>query len=250
MKRGLITLDFESYYDTGYSLSGKSMTTEQYVRDSKFEVIGLSLKVNDEPATWHTGDLLYLHAVLSQIDWKRSALLAHNCRFDAAILAWRFGITPKMYMDTLSMARGLVGLRTSLSLHNLGRFFNLQRQKGDEVVKAFGKRRADFTPTELAAYGSYCVNDTEMCYDLAQILIPQTLPTELQLQDTPPAPGRETTELEYAGRQWQTLSEVRAGADPDLLQVTVWVALAERRRSNRPLRERAVTSLSGFIGVR
>ncbi|MCF7200852.1 type II secretion system minor pseudopilin GspI [Pseudomonas oligotrophica] len=74
--------------------------------------------------------------------------------------------------------------------------------------------------------------------------------TELQLQDTPPAPGRETTELEYAGRQWQTLSEVRAGADPDLLQVTVWVALAERRRSNRPLRERAVTSLSGFIGVR
>jgi len=74
--------------------------------------------------------------------------------------------------------------------------------------------------------------------------------TELQLQRTPPAPGRETTELEYAGRQWQTFSEIRAAADPGLLQVTVWVALDEGRRRNRPLPERAVTSLSGFIGVR
>ncbi|MBS4151897.1 type II secretion system minor pseudopilin GspI [Pseudomonadota bacterium DY0742] len=74
--------------------------------------------------------------------------------------------------------------------------------------------------------------------------------TELQLQRTPPAPGRETTELECAGRQWQTLSEIRAAADPGLLQVTVWVALDEGRRRNRPLPERAVTSLSGFIGVR
>lgn len=74
--------------------------------------------------------------------------------------------------------------------------------------------------------------------------------TELQLQRTPPASGRETTELEYAGRQWQTLSEIRAAADPGLLQVTVWVALDEGRRRNRPLPERAVTSLSGFIGVR
>lgn len=74
--------------------------------------------------------------------------------------------------------------------------------------------------------------------------------TELQLQRTPPTPGRETTELEYAGRQWQTLSEIRAAADPGLLQVTVWVALDEGRCRNRPLPERAVTSLSGFIGVR
>ncbi len=36
------TLDFETYYDQEYSLS--KMTTEDYVRDSRFEVIGLAIK--------------------------------------------------------------------------------------------------------------------------------------------------------------------------------------------------------------
>lgn len=74
--------------------------------------------------------------------------------------------------------------------------------------------------------------------------------TELQLQPTTPAPGRETLELEFAGRRWQTLSEIEASSDPGLLRVTVWVALDERRARNRPLPERAVTSLSGFVAVR
>ena len=37
--------------------------------------------------------------------------------------------------------------------------------------------------------------------------------SELQLQQVPPAIGRETRELEFGGRQWQTLSEVEASAD-------------------------------------
>ena len=73
--------------------------------------------------------------------------------------------------------------------------------------------------------------------------------TELQLQQPPPALGREGRELEFAGRRWQTLSEVQASADPGLLRVTVWVAAAEQRHSEGQLQEQAVTSLDGFIGV-
>lgn len=73
--------------------------------------------------------------------------------------------------------------------------------------------------------------------------------TELQLQQPPPSIGRETRELEFAGRRWQTLSEVQASADPGLLRVTVWVAEAEQRTSETQLQERAVTSLDGFVGV-
>jgi hypothetical protein len=36
----LITLDFETYYDVGFSLSG--LTTEEYVNDLQFQVIGRS----------------------------------------------------------------------------------------------------------------------------------------------------------------------------------------------------------------
>ena len=41
----MITIDFETYYDKDFSLS--KLTTEEYVRDQRFEVIGVSVKVND-----------------------------------------------------------------------------------------------------------------------------------------------------------------------------------------------------------
>ena len=42
----LITLDFETYYDKEYSL--KKLTMEEYVRDPRFEVIGVAIKVNNK----------------------------------------------------------------------------------------------------------------------------------------------------------------------------------------------------------
>jgi hypothetical protein len=38
----LLTIDFETYYDKKYSL--KKLTTEQYVRDDKFEIIGFAMQ--------------------------------------------------------------------------------------------------------------------------------------------------------------------------------------------------------------
>ena len=40
----LITLDFETYYTTK-DLGFKTQTTEEYVRDPRFEVIGVAVKV-------------------------------------------------------------------------------------------------------------------------------------------------------------------------------------------------------------
>ncbi|GAB6390409.1 type II secretion system minor pseudopilin GspI [Stutzerimonas marianensis] len=75
--------------------------------------------------------------------------------------------------------------------------------------------------------------------------------TELQLQQPAPSIGREDTELEFGGRQWQTLSEVETSGTPGLLRIRVWVAAAEARRGASPgsIDERAVTSLTGFVGV-
>jgi len=49
----LIVLDFETYYDQDFSLS--KVTTEEYVRSDKFEVIGLAIKVNNNPTEWASG---------------------------------------------------------------------------------------------------------------------------------------------------------------------------------------------------
>ena len=39
----LITLDFETFYDTKFSLS--RLTTEEYIRSPDFEVIGVGIKI-------------------------------------------------------------------------------------------------------------------------------------------------------------------------------------------------------------
>jgi len=176
----LITLDFETYYDKEYGL--KKLTTEAYIRDEKFEVIGVSSKVNGQPTHWFSGSFEETKAYLESLDIPNSYLLAHNAAFDGAILAWRFGIKPKYYLDTLSMARPITGMTVGGSLAALAKKFNLGA-KGTEVVNALGKRRKDFQPSELAAYGEYCKNDTELTYKLFHILKEQSTPKEQYIID-------------------------------------------------------------------
>ncbi|MDM8350133.1 type II secretion system minor pseudopilin GspI [Pseudomonas sp. sp1636] len=73
--------------------------------------------------------------------------------------------------------------------------------------------------------------------------------SELQLAETPARDGRDQGELEFAGRRWQWQSEIQETSEPSMRRVTLWVApRPERNRLGGDLRERAVVSLSGFLG--
>ena len=109
-----ITLDFETYYAQDYTLS--KLTTEEYVNKTKFEVIGVGVKVDDAPAVWFSGSREETKVFLMQFDWADSALLCHNTMFDGAILAWKFNIRPAFYFDTLCMARSIHGVDASYSV--------------------------------------------------------------------------------------------------------------------------------------
>jgi DNA polymerase len=176
----LITLDFETYYDKDYSLS--KLTTEEYIRDDRFEAIGISVKVNAEDAVWFSGTMAETKEWLGQFDWSQSFVLAHNMLFDGAILAWRFGIHPMVLLDTLSMARAVDGVEVGNSLAKLAERYSLG-VKGTEVIAALGKRRKDFAPDELSRYGVYCTNDVQLTYDLFQILQSHFKKQELRLID-------------------------------------------------------------------
>jgi DNA polymerase I-like protein with 3'-5' exonuclease and polymerase domains len=159
----IVTIDFESYYDKGYSLS--KLTTEEYIRSNLFEIIGVGIKVNDDPVETFTGDFHATRQFVRSLDYSDKAILCHHTAFDGAILSWKMGIKPKLWLDTLSMARPAHKVTVGGSLSALVRYFHLG-EKGTEVVQALGKRRADFTPQELAAYMSYCANDVELTYAL------------------------------------------------------------------------------------
>ena len=90
----LITLDFETYYDKDFSL--RKLTTEEYVRDPRFEVVGVGVKVNNGPTEWASGTHNELQGYLDGFDWESSMVLAHNTMFDGAILSWLFGVKPRV----------------------------------------------------------------------------------------------------------------------------------------------------------
>lgn len=177
----LITVDFETYYDKEYSLS--KITTEEYIRGKDFEVIGVAVKVNDEPPQWASGSHENLKKWLRHnFKWQDSLVLAHNTMFDGAILSWQFGITPKGWLDTMCMARAIHGPSQSASLKALATRYNVG-VKGTEVINAFGKHRGDFTPEELDRYGDYCINDVQLTHDIFHKMVPTFPRQELRVID-------------------------------------------------------------------
>ena len=163
----LITIDFETFYSQDFSLS--KMTTEAYVRDPRFEVIGVSVKVNNGRTEWASGTHEQLKNYFSGFAWEDSMVLAHNTMFDGAILSWLFDIHPRVWADTLCIGRAVHGVEVGGSLKALAERYQIG-VKGTEVLDAKGKRRVDFTDEELDKYGDYCINDVELTYKLFGIM--------------------------------------------------------------------------------
>jgi DNA polymerase len=178
--KNLITIDFETYYDKNYGLN--KYTTEEYIRDPQFEVIGVSVKQADKEPVWFTGTHQETKDFLNSYDLENKFVLGHNMRFDASILSWIFDIKPKGLFDTMSMGIIIHGLTESVSLKNLARLYNLG-EKGTEVLDALGKHRLTFKYNELKAYGEYCKNDVELTYALFFQLVNRFTSTELKLID-------------------------------------------------------------------
>lgn len=177
-----ITLDFETFYDSKIKLGFKHQTTEEYVRDSRFEVIGVAVQVDDGQPEWFSGTHAEVGDYLSKFDWNDSAVLCHNTIFDGCILSWHFGIKPAFLFDTLCMARALHGVEAGGSLKALAERYALG-VKGEEVIAAEGKKREAFTPAELAQYGRYCENDVDLTYRLFQRLSSAFPQEEFELID-------------------------------------------------------------------
>lgn len=174
----LVTLDFETAYGDDYTLS--KLTTEAYVRDIRFETILCGFKINQEKTFW-----VQAHDVartLKDIDLTKRAAVMHHAHFDAFILNFHYDVRPKLIIDTLGMARALHGANGQLALAKLAIRYGIGR-KGEEVILAKGKRLKDFSSYELNRYGSYCCNDVDLTYELAQRMTGKFSRAELEIND-------------------------------------------------------------------
>ncbi len=124
----VVVLDFETFFDPegGYTLS--RMSTENYIRDPRFECQGAAIKWQHIiPAKWYAEkELSY---VLKEHDWSDTFLICHHSNFDGLILSHHYAIRPKLYGCTLNMARLLLGNHIGVSLDSVRQQFGIPLKK-------------------------------------------------------------------------------------------------------------------------
>lgn len=168
-----VYIDFESFWSTTHTLSRMSPT--EYVQHPDTEIISVAIREGNE----HTYVLFGEEKIrrhLQDMDWSDKMAVGHNMSgFDAMILAWRFGINPKMYGCTAAMARSKysktgtsVGGKflTGVSLKKLAAELNIGAKLDLEATNTKGKHLCDFSPDELAQMEEYNKVDTDLCAEL------------------------------------------------------------------------------------
>lgn len=174
----LITLDFETYFDKDYSLT--KMSTSEYVRDPRFEVISCSIK-KDNNLVWCYWGHKEIAAALKNIDWQNTVLLAHHTQFDGLILSHHFDVHPARMACTLSMARALLPKLEKANLDNVAKVYNKSNKLLMPDMK--GKHAKDFKPDEKKAVIAYNNGDVQSCHEIYEEMLKGYPLTELDLID-------------------------------------------------------------------
>lgn len=175
----LVTLDFETYFDSKYSLT--KLTTMEYVAHDNFFVQGVGIKIDDDPCEWYGAD--EAEDAIRSIDWSQSTLLCHNTMFDGYILTQHYGVTPEYYADTSAMARAHSPGQSARLKDVAIRLFphDEELRKGDALVNTKGKMELDADLEDELA--EYCIQDTELTNLIYKAMKPTFIKDEMDLID-------------------------------------------------------------------
>ena len=205
----ILTVDFETYYDTDYSL--RKMTMIEYIMDARFQPIMMSYAINDEPVKTAVG-YPAIKKVLDSIDWNNTILNAQNTMFDGTIIHQRFKHKARYYTDTMAMARvtGAHVVAGGASLEKIGNLLISLGYpippKGDAVKSASGLHLYEvYDPDKaylaecpitdknsvemqqarqlLGKYIEYCENDVELARQAFKYFSTLISPEEMQFGD-------------------------------------------------------------------
>lgn len=173
----VLCLDFETYFDTDYSLA--KLSTIEYINDPRFELTGLGeLDTAVGRGFFIAPDDIKSELAVLSLD--HYTVLVQQARFDITILQEKFGIVPKFIIDLKDLASHY-DARMSHKLKDMAKMFGL-KPKGD-TQQFKGLHWDDMTPEQRKALAEYTITDVEDETELFKILLPKlTNPkTELAL---------------------------------------------------------------------
>lgn len=219
-----VFVDLETYWSVDHSLTKMSPIT--YVMHPKTEIQSIAIKVGFKgPTEVYFGED-GIRTAFAKINWSDAWVIAHNnSEFDALVLAWRFGIKPKMWGCTMAMARPFFAKTVGVSLKKVMEVLGCPFEKGSlDAVNTKGKMLADFTPQEIELMKTYNGTDTDGCAWIFKKLAKMLPPEELEVIDM----------------TIRMLTEPEFEADLPLLEKTL---AAEKQRKAKALMD--IATLSG-----
>lgn len=174
----VLTLDFESYYTTEYSLN--KMPTINYITDPRFELTGLGIGMNEQyvnfipPAEIRNYIRTGYPTVLDNV-----TVLVKHARFDITILQEKFGIVPKFVIDLEDLTRHY----DSRMKHDLKTLAKMHKMKPKGKTEDFKNLRwADMTPYQRKNLAEYTIHDVELETELFKIYLPRLSNPKIELQ--------------------------------------------------------------------
>lgn len=180
MLKHFLFVDFETYYDTDYSL--RKMSAPEYILHGLF---GVQLLAAFD-VTWDAPRIILPEEIpdfLTQYPAEETICCSHNALFDLAILGWRYGWVAGRLADTLGMARAL---RTypRYSLGAVAKELFGHDSKGDVIGKVRGMRPQDIKNAGLwPAYRTYAMNDVRLCAQIYFRLAAEFPAEEVKVMD-------------------------------------------------------------------
>jgi len=174
----LVSIDFETFYDSDYTLS--KLSTSEYIRDERFEALMMGVRVGRGKRVVIPGPKIA--AFLKKIDWKRYSLLCHNTQFDGFILSHRYGVVPKRYYCSLSMARGLHSNEIGAGLEEVSLHYGRTGKLKGALESMKGKRYKDLVKEGLYDQGAeYCGVDVDEMYEVFKLMLEDMPRDEMDL---------------------------------------------------------------------
>ena len=186
----IITVDFETFFntETGYSLGNPDLSTEAYITDPQFEILGLAVKEGDTAQYIKTDEEIATLVAGWQKD-PNVTLVMHNAQFDAAIFKEKFGYTPNHMIDTMRLSKGIrfeKDARHKLDILSEWMFpdnKDLQKIKdGTKNVDGMKKEDIAASAKKSAQFEEYAIRDVDSTQAIALKLAPLVMADELSHQ--------------------------------------------------------------------
>lgn len=180
--KNYLVLDCETFFDKENDYDLRSLSLTEFIRDQRFKLHGFGFDFSNpglpNAAQWCGNPK---DSGLEEMNWEETAIIGHNCKFDASVLAWHFGIVPALYIDTKGLARAVLGPHLSgYSLNEVGQYLGL-KAKGTILEEFSGKR--DLTPEDEKRLAEYCLDDVEICKGIFETLWPKFPESQRQALD-------------------------------------------------------------------